>query len=70
VLALEPSLELRWRHDLEWNHRLIYLDDREIWFDLMCEAEELPQTMGEEPCGFSSVDGRQLFGRSPPASEP
>ena len=23
VLALDLSLELRWRHDLEWNHRLV-----------------------------------------------
>ena len=67
VLALEPSLELRWRHDLEWNHRLIYLDDTEVWFDLMYEAEELPQKIGEEPWGFSILNGRQLFDRPPPA---
>lgn len=67
VLALEPSLELRWRHDLEWNHRLIYLDDTEVWFDLMYEADELPQKIGEEPWGFSVLNGRQLFDRRPPA---
>jgi hypothetical protein len=68
VLALDPSLELRWRHDLEWNHRLIHLDDREIWFDLKYEPDELPQRIGEEPWGFSVLDGRQLFDRRPPAS--
>ena len=70
VLALEPSLELRWRRDLEWNHRLIHVDDKEIWFDLMYEAEELPQKVGDEPWGFSVSEGRHLFDRSPPASEP
>ena len=70
LLALEPSLELRWRHDLEWNHRLIYLDDSEIWFDLMYEADEVPQQIGDEPWGFSALDGRQLFDRRPPASKP
>jgi hypothetical protein len=68
VLALDPSLELRWRHDLEWNHRLIYLDDSEIWFDLKYGPAELPQKIGDEPWGFSVLDGRQLFDRRPPAS--
>jgi len=67
VLALEPSLELRWRHDLEWNHRLIHLDDEEIWFDLKYEAVGIPQKIGDEPWGFSVLDGRQLFDRRPPA---
>lgn len=66
VLALDPSLELRWRHDLEWNHQLIYLDDSEIWFDLKYEPAELPQRIGDEPWGFSVLDGRQLFDRRPP----
>jgi len=70
VLALQPSLELRWRHDLEWNHRLIHVDDKEIWFDLMYEAKELPLKIGDEPWGFSVSEGRQLFDRNPPASEP
>lgn len=35
VLASDHSLELRWRHDLEWNHELVYLNDEEVWFDLM-----------------------------------
>jgi hypothetical protein len=70
VLALDHSLELRWRHDLEWNHRLIHLDDEEIWFDLKYEAVGIPQRIGDEPWGFSVLDGRQLFDRSPPASEP
>jgi len=70
ILALDPSLELRWRHDLEWNHEIIYLDDNEIWFDLMYESAELPQRIGDEPWGFSVLDGRQLFDRSPPASDP
>jgi hypothetical protein len=70
VLALDPSLELRWRHDLEWNHRLIHLDYAEIWFDLKYEAVGMPQRIGDEPWGFSVLDGRQLFDRSPPASEP
>ena len=68
VLALDLSLELRWRHDLDWNHRLIHLDDREIWFDLMYEAEEVSQKIGEEPWGFSVLEGRQLFDRRPPAT--
>jgi len=67
VLALEPSLELRWRHDLEWNHRLIHVDDKEIWFDLMYEAEELPQKVGDEPWGFSVSRGSTLV-RSKPTS--
>jgi hypothetical protein len=66
VLALDPSLELRWRHDLEWNHQLIYLDDSEIWFDLKYEPAEIPQKIGDEPWGFSVLDGRQLFDRTPP----
>jgi hypothetical protein len=70
VLALDPSLELRWRHDLEWNHRLIHLDDEEIWFDLKYEPADLPQRIGDEPWGFSVLDGRQLFDRRPPSPEP
>jgi hypothetical protein len=70
VLALDHSLELRWRHDLEWNHRLIHLDDEEIWFDLKYEAVSIPQRIGDEPWGFSVLDGRHLFDRIPPASEP
>jgi hypothetical protein len=66
VLAVDSSLELRWRHDLEWNHQLIYLDDSEIWFDLKYDAAELPHRVGEEPWGFSVLDGRQLFDRRPP----
>ena len=66
VLALEPSLELRWRHDLEWNHRLIYLDDTEVWFDLMYEAEDCPRRSGGAhggsrswTVGSCSIDARQ-----------
>lgn len=70
VLALDSSLQLRWRHDLEWNHSIIYLDDREIWFDLKYESDELAQKIGDEPWGFSVLDGRQLLNRRPPAPEP
>ena len=71
VLAPDPSLELRWQHDLEWNRRLIYLDDTGDWFDLMYEdlmyeAEELPQKIGDEPRG--SRAGRAAVVRSSPAS--
>jgi hypothetical protein len=68
VLALDPSLDILWRHDLEWNHELIHVDDDEVWFDLLYEVEGLPQRIGERPWGFSLVDGRELFDESPPVS--
>jgi hypothetical protein len=69
VLGLGRSFELRWRQDLEWNHRVIHLDDNEIWFDLMYESNESSQRIGDQPWGFSTLDGRELFDRSPPAPE-
>jgi hypothetical protein len=66
ILALDASFELRWRQDLDWNHRIVYVDDEEIWFDLFYEARDLPQRIGDEPYGFSVVTGRQLFDHRPP----
>jgi len=66
ALALDGMLELVWRHDLDWNHRLIHTDDQELWFDMLYESRELPQRIGERPYGFSMIDGRQLFDRNPP----
>jgi hypothetical protein len=61
VLALDSRLDLRWRQDLEWNHRMIHLDDDQVWFDLMYESEDIPQKIGESPWGYSLSDGREIF---------
>lgn len=66
ILALGPSLELLWRHDLEWNHSMISLGDQEVWFDLMYESDEIAQRIGDKPWGLRLADGRELFDRSPP----
>jgi hypothetical protein len=68
ILALGPSLDLLWRHDLEWNHSLVSLDDQEVWFDLMYESNEVAQRIGDSPWGFRLADGRELFDRNPPGS--
>jgi hypothetical protein len=70
ILALGPSSELVWRHDLEWNHTLISLDEHEVWFDLMYESADVPVLVGEAPWGFSLDDGRDLFDRVPPDLQP
>jgi hypothetical protein len=67
VLALDAALQLRWRHDLEWNHVAIHLDEEQVWFDLMYESAEVPQRIGERPWGYALADGRELFDASPPA---
>lgn len=68
ILALDPSFEVRWRHDLEWNHRLIHLGDEEIWFDLMYESEDVPLRIGDQPWGYSTLTGQELLDRNPPAA--
>jgi hypothetical protein len=72
ILALDPSFELRWRQDLVWNHRIVHLDDGEIWFDYFYDSEDGSQQIGVEPYGFSVATGQQLFDRRPPdgATEP
>lgn len=67
VLALDADLQLRWRHDLEWNHVAIHLDEEQLWFDLMYESEEVRQTIGERPWGYALADGRELIDAGPPA---
>ncbi len=52
------------------NHRLIHLDDEEMWIDLEYESVDIPQRIDDEPWGFSVFDGRQLFDRRPPATWP
>ena len=66
VLCLGPSLELRWHHDLDWNHTIVSLDDSEVWFDLLYESDEVQQRIGEQPWGYSVPNGRELFDRTPP----
>jgi hypothetical protein len=67
VLGLDQTLALGWRQDLEWNHRIVHLDASEIWFDLMYEAANSPQRIGDAPWGFSVRTGRQLFDQTPPS---
>jgi hypothetical protein len=65
ILALDASFELRWRQDLVWNHRIVHLDDGEIWFDYFYDSEDGSERIDVEPYGFSVATGRQLFGRMP-----
>lgn len=67
VLVLDSDLSLRWRQDLEWNHQVIQLDDRSIWFDLKYEAIDDPQRIGDQPYGFSLADGHELLDEKPSA---
>lgn len=62
ILAVGPSLELLWQHDLGWNHSLTSLGDDEVWFDLMYESDDVPQRIGDAPWAYSLADGRELFG--------
>lgn len=68
IIVLDRSLNPRWRHDLDWNHRMIYLDDEQVWFDLMYEERGSPQRIGERPWGYALMDGRELLDDSPPTS--
>lgn len=68
ILAVDEQLDLLWRQDLDWNHRMIHLDGDEVWFDMMYESEEIPQRIGERPWGFATADGRELFDRKPPTT--
>lgn len=51
VLALDRGLELRWRHDLEWNHEVIHLDENQVWFDLMYESDDVHGHVKVPICG-------------------
>jgi len=66
ILGLEGSFELLWRQDLEWNHEIVHLDDREVWFDYHYDSET--EKVGKRPWGFSVSTGRELFDRRPPSS--
>jgi hypothetical protein len=68
ILALDPTLELCWRQDLDWNHQVVYIDDEEIWFDYFYDPEDGAQRMGVEPYGFAVATGAQLFDRKPPGT--
>jgi hypothetical protein len=67
LLALGTSIDVLWRHDLEWNHQMIHIDEKAIWFDLMYESSDIPQRIGEHPWGYSLQTGRELLGDLPPA---
>jgi hypothetical protein len=64
VLGLDHTLRLRWRQDLQWNHEIIHIDDREVWFDYHYDSET--ERSGVKPWGLSIPTGRELFDRSPP----
>jgi hypothetical protein len=67
VLVIDHELKLRWRHDLEWNHSLAYIDDSQVWFNLMYDSEENVQRVEERPWGFSILDGHELFDTNMPS---
>lgn len=66
IIALDRSLDLCWRHDLDWNHRMVYLDDEQVWFDLMYEERDPSQPVGGRPWGYALGDGRELLDEPPP----
>jgi hypothetical protein len=66
VIVLDGTFELLWRQDLEWNHEIVHLDDREIWFDFHYDSET--EKVGTRPWGFSMSTGHELFDRRPPSS--